>query len=224
VKLGVIIQARMGSTRLPGKVLTNVHDKYLLDHIIYRLSFLKHLVTIVVATSTVAKDDAIDNHCSLKGIHCFRGSENDVLKRYYDCAVQYGFDNVVRLTADNPFTDIEELDRLISMHLEGYDYCHSFASLPIGVGAEIFNFQSLRKSYLEGFEEHHREHVDEYMLENPAMFKTGVLNANNKKKHPEVRLTVDTPEDLRKASFIVKNAKSEYISTEECIDLCSRFV
>jgi spore coat polysaccharide biosynthesis protein SpsF len=155
-------------------------------------------------------------------VHCFRGSELDVLDRYYQCASQHGFKHVVRLTSDNPFTDIEELDRLIDLHMqEGNAFTHSFGQLPIGVGAEIFSFSALEKSWQEGHAAHHREHVDEYMLENPGVFKTGVLDVPAAKNKPDLRLTVDTEDDWRKADALVKKSSGEWLTTERIIGLCS---
>jgi len=95
--------------------------------------------------------------------------------------------------------------------------------LPVGVGAEIFSFPALERSFLEGIAPHHREHVNEYILENRALFRTGRLTVPQAKRRPEVRLTVDTPEDLRRAEFIVENTVGAWPTTEEAIGLCSRF-
>ena len=107
----------MGSSRLPGKVLKPIAGRVLLDHVLDRLSLLEFPVKKVVATSDLAQDAAIVQHCLNKRVDVFRGSESDVLDRYYQCARHYSFDHVIRLTADNPFTDIEELRRLIEQHL-----------------------------------------------------------------------------------------------------------
>ncbi len=214
----------MGSTRLPGKILRVIHSKTLLEHILFRLSRLRSAATVVIATSNLPKDDVVEAFCREQGARCFRGSESNVLDRYYQCAKQYGFAHIIRLTADNPFTDIEELDRLIDLHLmSGNDFSHSFGSLPIGVGAEIFTFAALERSVMEGHEAHHIEHVNEYIIENPTYFTTGTLPVTGKKNQPAVRLTVDTEEDYRKACYIVSASANEYVSTEEAIDSCLRY-
>ncbi len=215
----------MGSTRLPGKVLKPIAGKALLDHVLGRLSLLEFPVKAVVATSDLAQDAAIAQHCLDKGIDVFRGSESDVLDRYYQCARHYSFDHVVRLTADNPFTDIAELQRLIEQHLtEGNDYTHSFGCMPLGVGAEIFTFAALEKSAQEGHAPNHREHVNEYIQENPNIFRIGVLEVSAVKKEPGLRLTVDTQEDYLRACSIAGNAPNRWIGTEEAIELCSHSV
>lgn len=220
---GIIIQARMGSTRLPGKVLEVIGSKPLLGHIISRLEGLKTPAVKVVATTVRPEDDAIEEYCARLGVECFRGSAENVLERYYLCALERGFADIVRMTADNPFTDIGELDRLIELHKSsGADYAHSFGSLPIGVGAEVFTFEALKKSHENATEENHFEHVNEYIQERPAMFKIVSLDVEEAKRAPTLRLTVDTPEDLRRARFIVENSGGE-VTTEKAIEICSRF-
>ncbi len=214
----------MGSTRLPGKVLRPVGRLPLLGHVVGRLRRLSHEAIAVVATGTGPRNDAIEQWCVREGVRCFRGSEDDVLDRYYRCARQFGLDPIVRLTADNPFTDIEELDRLVEQHLRaGNDLTHSYETLPVGVGAEVFGFGALERSHREGLAPHHREHVDEYMLENPALFRTGRLEVREAKRRPEIRLTVDTEEDYRRACYIAEHAQGEWADTEEAIALCTRF-
>lgn len=213
----------MGSTRLPGKVLKPIGSRPLLGHVVGRLQLLRHPHTAVVATSTEPADDAIADWCGKEGVLCFRGSEQDVLARYEGAARQFGLDPVIRLTADNPFTDMEALDRLIDLHeAEGNDFTHSFAALPVGVGAEIFSFAALERSAREGHAPHHREHVDEYMIENPGIFRTGTLSVEGARNRPDIRLTVDTPEDYARACFIAQRAGDTWATTLEAIALCSR--
>lgn len=223
MSVGVIIQARMGSTRLPGKVLRPIAGKVLLDHVLGRLSLLAYPVTVVVATSDLPQDDAIARHCALRCVAVFRGSETDVLDRYYQCAKEYGFEHVVRLTADNPFTDMEELQRLIEQHLARYDdYTHSFGSMPLGVGAEIFTFAALERSAREGHAPNHREHVNEYIQEHTDNFRVGILEVPAVKRCPDLRLTVDTEDDYQRACAIVGRACDRWIGTEEAIQACLR--
>lgn len=215
----------MGSTRLPGKVLKPIAGKALLDHVLGRLSQLKYPAKVVVATSDLSQDAAIVQHCLNRGIDAYQGSELDVLDRYYQCACQYSFNHVIRLTADNPFTDIAELQRLIELHLsEGNDYTHSFGIMPLGVGAEIFTFTALEKSAQEGHTPNQREHVNEYIQENLNMFKIGSLEISAAKKKPNLRLTVDTQEDYLRACSIAEHAPNRWIGTEEAISICLQSV
>jgi spore coat polysaccharide biosynthesis protein SpsF len=215
----------MRSTRLPGKILEPIAGKPLLDHIVGRLTGLRQSATVTIATSDEQADDAVEAYCEARAVDCFRGSETDVLARFYECARARELDHVVRLTGDNPFTDIIELDRLVELHLsETSDFSSSFEELPIGVGAEIFAFSALERSFRDGKEPHHREHVDEYILENRAVFRTSRLNAPENKRYPHLRLTVDTAEDLRRARYVAERAVGRWITTEEAVVLCSLFV
>jgi spore coat polysaccharide biosynthesis protein SpsF len=193
----------------------------LLDHVIGRLAFLQHKVVGVVATTMDPQDDVIAIHCDKLGVRRFRGSERDVLGRYVACARAYEFDHVVRLTADNPFTDIEELDRLIDLHIrDANDYTHSFGLMPIGVGAEIFTRAALERSEQDGHQPNHREHVNEYIQENAGLFRIGRLTVPPQKQRPDLSLTVDTEADLARACRIAGAARRAWIGTEQAIALC----
>lgn len=225
MKIGIVIQARMNSSRLPKKVLKLIGDKNLLEHILFRLSKLETKSKIILATSTLSIDDDIKEFANLNNIECFRGSEQNVLQRYFSCAKKYGFDHIVRLTGDNPFLDIEELDNLISLHIDSNaDYSNSFSFLPKGVGLEIFTFAALEKSYFNGKEKNHKEHVNEYIEENKELFKISYLNVAKEKNRPDISLTVDTFEDYKKACYIFNNTNKEFITTQEAIKLCLQYV
>jgi len=224
ISLGIIIQARVGSTRLPGKVLLPIRGEPLLGYILSRLTRLQPPASAVVATTDLPRDDFVAELCRDRGVLCFRGSEDNVLERFFRCAQLHAFTQIVRLTADNPFPDIDELERLITFHIGNkFDFSNSRGALPVGVGADIFAFSALQKSFLEGHEPHHIEHVDEYMLENPDKFRTGFMEIKGAKNRPDIRLTVDTDEDYRKACFIADSARNAYVGTEEAIELCMRY-
>jgi spore coat polysaccharide biosynthesis protein SpsF len=215
----------MNSSRLPGKVLREIAGKPLLSHVTGRLEDLRHAPTIVVATTVELADDFIEHWCRGYGIKCYRGSEVDVLDRYYACAKTYRFDHIVRLTADNPFTDIAELDRLIDLHLSGnFDYTHAFGTLPVGVGGEMFTFAALEKSHQEGLLPHHREHVNEYFLDRADLFRIAALDIPSEKAAPDLRLTVDTEQDWRLADKLANQVAGRWLTTEEAIASCSSFV
>ena len=214
----------MGSARLPGKVLRPINGVPLLECITRRLSSLRHRARVVVATSTRPKDEELAEFCRQRGIACYRGSEEDVLERFFRCAQDHGFTQIVRLTADNPFTDVEELDRLIELQLAtGSDLSHSYASLPVGVGAEVFTFEALQAAFREATAAHHREHVDEFLLERPERFRTSVLEVAAAKRRPDIRLTVDSEEDYRRACFVAERAGTPDVATEDAVRLCSQF-
>lgn len=220
MRQGIIIQARMGSSRLPGKILMDFEGKTLLEHIIYRLKWLRSNATIVIATSILENDDIVETFCKEHNVGCFRGDEQNVLKRYYDCARYYQFSDVVRMTGDNPFPDIDELDRLITFHEEGaMDFSENYSVLPIGVGMEIMSYQALKESVQNASLPKHFEHADEYILDNLANYKHGTLEVPNVKNRPDVRLTVDTLQDYKKACYILRRAQTDYVTTEQAIEL-----
>jgi spore coat polysaccharide biosynthesis protein SpsF len=217
--VGVVIQARMGSKRLPGKVLKKIGQHSLLEHIFFRLSRMTKL-TVIVATTNNAIDLDIVKCCDNHGVQSFLGDENDVLSRYFFCSTEWGFDHIVRLTADNPFVDIEFLECLINTHIEtGSDYSSNKDVLPIGVGAEIFTIGALGKSYNRASRPNHKEHVNEYILENLNEFKCCFLDVPLEVKRPEIRLTIDTFEDYKLACDLVGRCKTELPSTAELIKL-----
>lgn len=211
----------MGSSRLPGKVLMPIAGRPLLGCILERLDALQFPASIVVATSKLLGDDQILSLCNARKISVFRGDENDVLERFFKCAVEHRFDHVIRLTADNPFTDIQELERLIQLHISGgYDYSHSFGELPIGVGAEAFTFSALKKSFNCGLKQNHREHVNEYIHENLKLFKIGILKVHKLKHHSNLSLTLDTHCDYLRLCDIAEKAKNIHVETRKLIELC----
>ena len=201
MQVGIILQARMGSARLPGKVLKRIEDKPILEHIIERLKKVKQSDKLIVATSTDIKDREVAELAESCGVRCFTGSEQDVLDRFYQATKEFQLEQIVRATGDNPLVDPEEADRLISFHLgTAADYSSNTAEvnsgLPLGIGVEVFSFAALERSWAEGKDGEHREHVNEYILQNRDSFNVQVLQAPESKRAPRLRLTVDTEEDL----------------------------
>ena len=214
-EVGLVIQARMGSTRLPGKVLMNLCGKPVLLHIIERLKNLKKEYKRIIITSTAQKDDGIENFCIENNILCFRGSENDVLDRYYLAAKLFKLQHIVRLTGDNPLVDENNLQFLINEHLKNNaDYSSNKSEvnsgLPDGIGSEIFTFSALEKSWMEGKKDNHREHVDEYILENQDKFKVLFVKIRDSRLSAckDLRLTIDTREDFEFVEVIIKLLQS----------------
>jgi spore coat polysaccharide biosynthesis protein SpsF len=201
MRVVALIQARMGSTRLPGKTLADIEGEPLLGHVVERVRSIPHVDRVVVVTSDLPGDDTIEALAADRGWHCFRGSSDDVLDRFYRAAAGVGAENVLRITADCPFVCVSETGRLIEHHLRsGADYSHNLtvwgSGMPLGTGSEIFTFASLEASWRDGKLAHHREHVDEYVYEHPERFRIDFLRAPSALHRPELRLTVDTAEDL----------------------------
>jgi spore coat polysaccharide biosynthesis protein SpsF len=196
-----IVQARMGSTRLPGKVLLPIAGEPMLAHVVERARAVPGIGEVVVATSTEPADDPIADLCAARDWACFRGSEDDVLDRYYQAALTHNADHVVRITADCPLLEIDQAGILVERHLEsGAEYTHNItvwgSGMPLGTGAEIFTLACLETSWRDGGEPHHREHVDEYVGDHPELFRMERVDAPEALRRPELRLTVDTPDDL----------------------------
>ena len=192
-----IIQARMGSTRLPGKVMKEIEGKPLLQHMIERVSKSKLVDEFVVATSSREIDTVIQHLCRRLNIRCFRGSENDVLDRFYQCARSFepAPDYIIRLTADCPLHDPEVIDFVVQKFLEKkVDYMtNSFEPLyEDGFDVEIFTFSALEDAWKKTTKKSEREHVTPY-IRNTGLFKI------HKQKYLDsynYKLSVDSPSDF----------------------------
>lgn len=201
-KVVAIIQARMGSTRLPGKILANIAGKPLLWYIIERLKRAEILDEIVVATSEKERDLPIVKLAEESGVKSFRGSEEDVLDRFLRAAEQFKADIIVRICADNPLTDPVEVDKLVRFHLQkGADYSYNNEphpkGLPDGVGAEALTFEALKIAHQLATKAFHREHVVDFILDNPSMFHIERLDADPELQRSDIKLDVDVIEDLQ---------------------------
>jgi glutamate-1-semialdehyde 2,1-aminomutase/spore coat polysaccharide biosynthesis protein SpsF len=193
-----IIQARMGSTRLPGKVLASIGGYPMLWHVLNRLSYVPAVEQTVVATSTETSDDLIFQFCQENGFECFRGSEQDVLDRYYHAAKHYSADVVVRITADCPLIDPQVIDKVVKTYLEGdYDYVTNTLryTYPDGVDVEVFSFLALQTAWQEAKLPLEREHVTPY-LRHSESFRIHNVENEFDLSNRYLRWTVDEPCDL----------------------------
>lgn len=198
----IILQARAGSSRLPAKVLLPLQGLPLLCHCIRRLKEISPAVPVIVATSRMKRDNQVAELAKRENIQVYRGSEGDVLDRYYSAAGQYGARYIIRATGDNPFIDVIEGKRLLDEIQTGYwDYASMVEmaegmKMPVGLGLEAFSFEALRESWHKGSLPHHREHVNEYILENQQGFNIRFIPCSTEKNCPDLRLTVDTQQDI----------------------------
>lgn len=214
-----IIQARMGSTRLPGKVLAEVEGRPLLSWMLERVRRARTLDGVLVATTTSAADDSIAALCAREGIPAFRGDEHDVLDRYYRCARSAGAEVVVRLTADCPLLDPAVVDAVVALRAEcGADYAANTApppsSYPDGMDVEAFTFPALERAWREARKPSEREHVTFYL------WKTGLFRTVRLDRAPSlasVRLTLDSPEDLQVVSRVLRGLGSRAFSMEDVV-------
>lgn len=190
----------MGSTRLPGKVLARVVGKPLLWHIVTRLRRSNGLDGLILATSTLPQDDVLERFAADLDLSCFRGSESDVLSRYYLAATQWGADVIVRVTGDCPLIDPQIVDRVIDVHRgSGADYTSNtlVRTYPRGLDTEVLTYAALATAYRAAKEDYEREHVTPYIRQHTELFQLQSVEAEGKLIRPELRLTVDTEEDLR---------------------------
>lgn len=205
----LIIQARMGSSRLPNKVLKKICDKPMLEHILKRTLQSKKVEHVMVATTLNEEDKQIDELCHKIGIDCFCGSENDVLDRYYQAAKQYNPRNVVRITADCPLIDPELIDKIINVHLNGnYDYTSNtlVETYPDGLDTEVFKFSALRKAWENAVLASEREHVTPYIKFKGDFIKFSIESDIDLSKY---RWTVDTEADFEMVVKIYNALYSE---------------
>jgi len=192
-----IVQARMGSTRLPGKVLMQIQGKSLIALELERISRAKMLDNIIVATTVSPSDDELVAHCEEMGYAVYRGSEEDVLERYYKAATAFHVDTVVRLTGDCPIIDPVIVDDAVAFFKTNiYDYISNAnpPTLPDGMDTEVFTFLALEKAHKEAHINSEREHVTPYMWKNKDIFSVGSRTYLEDWSH--IRLTVDEPEDF----------------------------
>jgi spore coat polysaccharide biosynthesis protein SpsF len=194
-----IIQARMGSNRLPGKVLADVHGRPMLKWLLDRLYSVKLIDEIIVATTLSPEDDGLADWLCENNVEYFRGSEDDVLERFYECAKKYEANLVVRITADDPLKDPGIIAQAITIVLENpeVDYCSNSINptYPEGLDIEVFRFSALEKSFQEAQLSSEREHVTPYIWKNPDLFKVTSFEFDRNLSY--WRWTVDKPDDLQ---------------------------
>ena len=221
-----IIQARMGATRLPGKVLMNLAGKPVLWHIITRLQRATHLDSICVATTIENEDNRINEVCRMWDIPVCRGSRDDVLSRYYECAKRIGMqggkeDYIVRITADCPLIDPMIVDILIEKAVHGhYDYVSNTdpPTFPDGLDVEVFRFDALETAVKEARLNSEREHVTPFIRKNKAVLK---YNYARTPDLSNIRLTLDTCEDYKMITTIYDALyhEGEIISLKDVLNL-----
>jgi spore coat polysaccharide biosynthesis protein SpsF len=198
MKVGIIIQARVGSTRLPSKVLMPLpygRDTTVIDQIIIRAAHVSNADCVILATSTQKENDALEHLVDIihPSVFIFKGSEDDVLERYYLAAKKYQLSHVVRLTGDNPCIDPSLVEKEIENHLnKGADYTYS-KGYPLGMNIEVIAFSALEKAYQQSQSKSDREHVTAFIRNRPEEFQ---LNFSiYSPDYGNWRMTVDTPED-----------------------------
>ncbi len=225
MKVLALLQARMGSTRLPEKVLMEIEGKSILEHAINRVSASKHVTGLIVVTTIKKQDLAIVKKCAELGVSVFCGSENDVLDRFYQPAKLIKPDHVLRTLCDCPLADPKVIDKIIERHVETKaDYTSNTIKVtyPDGIDMEIFTFNALKKAWTEAKLSSEREHVTPYIYKHPELFK--LENVENDKDYSSKRWTVDEQNDF---DFITKiytelYSKNNLFGMKEVLELLEK--
>jgi spore coat polysaccharide biosynthesis protein SpsF len=208
VKYLCIIQARINSSRLPGKVMLDLAGKTLLERTYNSVSRSKKINKTIVATSNLDQDNIIEKKLKILNIECFRGDLNDVLKRFFDASETYSAENIVRITADNPMMDSKVIDDLILFY-EKSDCDYSIFSNGIyGLSAEVFSQKILQEAYENAHDNYDREHVTSYIRNNS---KTSIVDIDKKYRQPKISATIDTLEDYIKIQNFYLSCKENSI-------------
>lgn len=197
-KVVAVIQARMGSSRLPGKVLLDLHGRTMLRRVVERARRASLVDEVVVATTRHTADEPIIEECRRIGAPCFLGSEEDALDRYNRAAEAHRADVVVRITSDCPLIDPSETDRVVRAFLDSRpDYASNVLrrTYPRGLDTEAMSSATLAHAWLEAREPYERIHVTPYIYDHPETFQ--LLSVTGREDHSNYRWTVDTPEDLQ---------------------------
>ncbi len=206
MKTGIVVQARMTSSRLPGKILMPAAGKPLLEIQIERLRRIDCVDQLVIATTTLASDDPVVALCDRLGVPTFRGSEDDVLSRYHGAATRFGLDTVVRVTADCPMIDpriSSGVIRHFQQNRDKLDYCSNTLtrSYPRGLDTEVFRFEALAQAHREAVAGPEREHVTLFIYRRPERFRLQNLPSPVDLSHN--RWTVDEPADYELVSRMI---------------------
>jgi len=222
----VVVSARMASARCPGKAVAPLAGRPLLAVLLERMAAARGIDGVVLATSRNPENDVLTRLAEEAGFMAFRGDEDDVLGRHVECARAIGADHVVRVTGDNPLTDLETLERLVERHLEeraDYTYVPGDALL-MGILSEVASRSALERSWERGEARHRSELMTLYIKEHPEEFRIATAALPEGLYRPEYRLTVDEAEDVTLAQeiFARLSAPGRIVTTREAIALLDR--
>ena len=231
-KIVATIEARMGSLRLPGKVMKEILGKPILQITAERAMKSKLLNEVIVATTTNPRDDVIVDMCKKNNILYYRGSEDDVLDRVLNAAKSRNAEIIVELISDNPLIDSNVIDQIVQFYLDNdYDYVSNFipkVTFPTGIGAQVFSTDLLDEvstltSDLEDLEyTKNRENVTWYIYHHKEKYKVGNFEASGIFRNPKIRLDLDNPEDFELIKKIYENFNSLNVSLEEVLEYLNK--
>lgn len=217
-----LIQARIGSSRLPSKILKNLGSKTVLEHVVERVKRAKLVDEVVVVTTIEKQDLEVVRYCSENSIRVFVGSEDDVLDRYYQAAKLFKPDNVIRITSDCPLMDPNVIDMVVKAHLgKESDYTSNTLdeTFPDGEDVEVFTFNSLERAWNDATLQSEREHVTPYIKTNPELFK--LQSIKNDENLSDKRWTIDNQEDydFLEKIFYSLESENEFFGMDEVLNL-----
>ena len=219
--IGCIVQARMGSTRLPGKVLMEVIEgKPVLYYVINQLKYCKSFEKLIIATTTLPEDDKIAQFCTDNNVNYFRGDSKNVLERHYRCAEKFSLSKIIRMPSDKPLLDPEVVDQIVEVfNSNSYDYVTNFlpSTYPGGTEVEVLSFDSLKKSWENAALPSEKEHVTNYIYNNRNDFR--IFNVVNSEDLSNFRWAVDRIEDLRLVREIVSKIHKNPILIKDILEL-----
>ena len=228
--VGIIVQTRTGSSRLPAKVMMKADDEFLMiDYVINQLKHSKLHDEIVIATTDLKQDDVIFDHVTNRNIPCFRGDEKNVLDRHYQCAKKYAFSTIVRIPSDKPLIDPTFVDSVIEkFQSNSYDYISNFSvdvndddrfisSYPSGTEVEIFSFAALETAWKNATSEDDKEHVTPYIYSHPEKFK--ILTLKSEKNLSQFRWALDYENDLKLIRIIISKIQKRPILMNDILEL-----
>ena len=222
--LGCIIQARMGSSRLPGKVMMNIDEKNtLLHYVVQQLKFSKLAKNIIIATTTSEKDDSIVDFATKMNLNHFRGEVDNVLDRYYQCAKNFSISTIVRISADDPLIDPTIVDRVIEkFYSSSYDYVSNTnpRTFPQGNEIEVFSFETLEFAWKNAKKISEKEHVTPYIYNNKEKFR--MANVEHSTNLSSLRWTVDRQNDLDFVRLIISKIQKTPILITDILDVLSK--
>lgn len=203
------LQARMGSHRLPGKVLMRIHGQSILERAIRRLRAAPVVDEVVVLTTCRKEDDAIVEECSRLDVLVYRGPDEDVLLRFHEASMTFNPEIIIRATADNPLIEIGSVDRIVAaLRSNEMDLCVE-SELPYGAATEAITSKALEKVHALALDPRHREHVTLYAWEHPDEFRVFHVIAPDSVRYPKIRVTVDTLEDFQYVEQLVGRVVEE---------------
>lgn len=218
MKTIIIIQARMGSSRLPGKIIKPLGGHSILTYVVSRCEKIQGVEEVIIATSSLPQDDIVEAWCRDNDVLCYRGSEDDVLDRYVQAAKLYKPDYVIRVTADCPFVDYEMACEMVAlMQKTRVDIMDIVGELPRGLATEIISYHALQYIHEHGFESRHREHVTYYAYEYRDEFTRTSYIVPTNRRFSQLRITLDTEEDYALLSAVAQHFNNKYVSSADVV-------